>query len=149
MNLATLTLLSLRVARTAPPPHPSLELAREITQLRWGESLLVGCYFCAVWAEQVPDTGHSYRPPPRHDPHLVVDVTDGGRLSPQVVLVGRQLVHDPDLTLSPRGVDNVHISRCLHPVFMSLYIAVENLVGFTVGAKVKHVPQARGIWTTP
>ena len=22
----------------------------------------------------------------------------------------RQLVHDPDLTLSPRGVDNVHVS---------------------------------------
>ena len=33
--------------------------------------------------------------------HLVVDVMDGGRLSPKVVLVGCQLLNDPQLTLRP------------------------------------------------
>ena len=61
-------------------------------------------------------------------------------------LVGHQLIYDPQLTLRPRGVDNVHISRCLHPVFMRLNIAVQNLVGFAIGAEVHHVPQTRGIW---
>ena len=61
-------------------------------------------------------------------------------------LVGHQLIHDPQLTL--RGVDNVHISRCLHPVFMCLNIAVQNLVGFHIGAEVHHVPQTREIWIT-
>ena len=63
-------------------------------------------------------------------------------------LLGRQLIHDPQLTLRPRGVDNAHILQCLHPVFMRLNIAVKNLVGFAVGVEVQHLPQSRGIWTT-
>ena len=60
--------------------------------------------------------------------------------------IGHQLNHDPQLTLRPRGVDNVHISQCLHPVFMRLNIAVQNLVGFAVGAEINHVPKTRRIW---
>ena len=61
-------------------------------------------------------------------------------------LLGRQLIHDPQLTLRPRGVDNVYILQCLHPVSIRLNIAVENLVGFAVGTEVHHVSQTRGIW---
>ena len=61
-------------------------------------------------------------------------------------LVGHQLIHDPQLTLRPRGVDNVYISWCLHPVFIWLNIAVQNLVGFVIAAEVQHVPQTWGIW---
>ena len=74
--------------------------------------------------------------------HLVVDATGRGHLSPVVVLVGRRLIHDPQLKSRPRGVYNVCPSQCLHPVFMGLKIA-----GFAVGAEVHHVPQSRGIWT--
>ena len=62
-------------------------------------------------------------------------------------LVGHQLIHDPQLTLRPRGVDNVHILQCLHPVFMRLNIAVKKLVGFAIATEVHHVSQTRGIWT--
>ena len=71
---------------------------------------------------------------------LLIKMTSG------YFLLGRQLIHDPQLTLRPRGVDNVHILQCLHPVFICLNIAVENLVGFTIGDEVQHVPQTRGIW---
>ena len=74
---------------------------------------------------------------------LLIKMTSG------YFLLGRQLIHDPQITLMPRGVDNVHILRCLHPVFMCLKITVKNLVGFTIVAEVHHVPQTRGIWTTP
>ena len=72
---------------------------------------------------------------------LLIKMTSG------YFLLGRQIIHDPQLTLRPRGVDNVHILLCLHSVFMRLYIAVENLVGFAVGTEVHHVLQTRGIWT--
>ena len=62
-------------------------------------------------------------------------------------LLGRRLIHDPQLTLRPRGVDNVHILQCLHPVVICLNIAVENLVGLTIGTEVHHLSQTRGIWT--
>ena len=57
-------------------------------------------------------------------------------------------LHDLQLTLRPRGVDNVHISQCLHPVFMRHNITVENLVGFALGAEVHHVPQTTENWST-
>ena len=68
------------------------------------------------------------------------------KMTSSYFLVGRQLILHPQLTLRPREVDNVHISQCLHPVFMHLNIAVQNLVGFAVGAEVNHVPQTRRIW---
>ena len=71
------------------------------------------------------------------------------RMTSGYFLLGRQIIHDPQLTLRPRDVDNVYISRCLHPVFMRLSIAVENLVGFAISAELHHVPQSRGFWTTP
>ena len=71
---------------------------------------------------------------------LLIKMTSG------YFLLGRQLIHDPQLTLRPRGVDIVPILLCLHSVFMRLYIAVKNLVGFAVGTEVHHVSQTRGIW---
>ena len=60
-------------------------------------------------------------------------------LTPKVVLVGLQFVHDPNTTVSH--------SRCFGPVFMHLCIAVKHLIVFTVGAKVQHVCQSQGVLT--
>jgi len=52
---------------------------------------------------------------------------------PKVALVVLQFIHDPNTTARPRGVENVHNSQCLGPVFMHLNIAVIHLIVFTTG----------------
>ena len=68
-------------------------------------------------------------------------------LPPKVVLVVLQFIHDLNTTGRPIGVDNVHNSQCLGPVFMHLNIAVIHLIVFTVGTGVHHVCQTKGVLT--
>ena len=68
---------------------------------------------------------------------------------PKVVLVVLQFIHDPNTTGRPIGVDNVHNSQCLDPVFMHLNIAVIHLIVFTIGTGVHHVCQTRGLQPNP